>query len=140
MNLLFISILCCLFSLQQIEEPGTKYRKGDYIIYEYYGAYRSDTITLTEKVLSQHENHIVIQVTLENNHEKKIWKQYITDTPENQRNNIIDSLKLVTDHSEITLKNKNNKDLYELYKGTYINPDTAMTLSEKWVTDRNSRK
>jgi len=126
--------------LQQIEEPGTKYRKGDYIIYEYYGAYRSDTITLTEKVLSQHENHIVIQVTLENNHEKKIWKQYITDTPENQRNNIIDSLKLVTDHSEITLKNKNNKDLYELYKGTYINPDTAMTLSEKWVTDRNSRK
>ncbi len=103
------------------ESSSSKFEVGDYVVYKYSGSYRHEPILLTEKVLSKTEgNKLEILVEWKSGNETRAWKQYVTDTPYNRSNNIVDRLVKIDGTNEIELPNKDNQDLYKLYEGTYL--------------------
>jgi hypothetical protein len=102
--------------------PATKYRKGDYIRYQYQGSALAHPVTLDEKILSQEGNKLEIHVRASRADEMREWVQVVTDTPHNQANNIIDGLFEVVNGKRVFLENKDNRDVYRLYEWTFPPP------------------
>jgi hypothetical protein len=103
---------------------STRYRTGDYVVYRYSGSFTPSPVTLREEVLEQQDNRLTIEVRVERGTEKRRWLQVLTDTPENEKNNVVDELYLLSEGNERRrLPNVNNADLYRLYEWTVFNPN-----------------
>ena len=50
--------------------------------------------------------------------ERRRWVQVLTDTPENQENNVIDELWVEREGELVRLENKGNAEVYRLYSWT----------------------
>ena len=95
-------------------EPRTRYRVGDFVVYRYSGAFTTAPVELREEVRAQEGERLRIDVTLARGSERSRWVQVLTDTPENQRNNVIDALyELVNEHA-VRLDNVDNRDAFRL--------------------------
>jgi hypothetical protein len=102
----------------------SKYEVNDFIEYKYSGSFRKDPIKLTEEIIEKNGNQLVILVHLKSSSEERTWKQFVTDTPENQKNNKVDRLiEVLPGNKELILANTKNADLFRQYRGTYIIPD-----------------
>ena len=95
---------------------ATRYRKGDYVIYEYSGSALKAPVTLTEEIVAQNGLKLEIQVTAVRGSEKKTWVQVVTDTRENRHSNKMDALYVIEGGKRVQLQNKDNKDAYRLYQ------------------------
>lgn len=105
------------------DPSGTRYRAGDYVVYRYTGAFTPLPVTLSEQVIKQQGNRLEIYVLAERGEERLEWVQVVTDTPENQRNNVLDQLYLLEHGKRVLLENKDNKDAMRLYRWTLIMPE-----------------
>ncbi len=99
-------------------DPGTRYRAGDFVVYRYRGTFAPAPVVLREEVLAQDGNHLRIQVTAQRGAASRRWVQVLTDTPENQKNNVVDELWTEGDGGLVRLDNKGNADLIDLYSWT----------------------
>lgn len=104
-------------------DAGTRYQVGDYVVYRYSGAFTPAPVSLREVVLEREGDRLVIEVTATRASEQRRWLQVVTDTPENQRNNVVDELYEVVGGSKIRLENRDNLDLYRLYEWVVLQPD-----------------
>lgn len=110
----------------------SRYEAGDYVVYKYSGSYRPEPVFLTEKVLSRTGNKLEILVEWKSGKEFRAWKQFVTDTPFNRKNNIVDRLLWLDAGQETELANENNADLFKLYEGTFLMPQRSPhNLKEK---------
>ncbi|OGS51958.1 MAG: hypothetical protein A3J79_00815 [Elusimicrobia bacterium RIFOXYB2_FULL_62_6] len=100
----------------------SKYEAGDYVVYRYSGSYRPEPVILTEQVLSKNGNKLEILVEWSSGKEARAWKQFVTDTPFNRKNNTVDRLVLLDGGKETELPNEGNADLFKLYEGTFLIP------------------
>ena len=112
----------------------SKYEVGDYVVYKYYGSYRPEPVILTEKILSKAGNKLEILVDWKSGKERRSWKQFVTDTPFNRKNNIIDRLVRIENGKETELPNKDNLDVFKLYEGTYLMPQRSPRLVKEEKT------
>lgn len=108
---------------------GTRYRQGDYVVYEYSGSALKAPVTLTEEIVKQEGLRLEIQVTARRGTEERKWVQVVTDTPENRKNEKLDALYLIRDGKRERLANEGNKDAYRLYE--WIIPPMAGPLQDK---------
>lgn len=103
---------------------ASRYKIGDLVEYRYSGPFQKDLIFLTEEIIEKNGNQLTILVHLKNSVEERKWKQFVTDTIKNQKNNKIDRLvEILASGKEVELLNRNNSDLFRLYRGTYLSPD-----------------
>lgn len=103
--------------------PSTRYRVGDFVVYRYSGAFSPVPVVLRELVRAQEGHRLRIDVTATRGAEELRWIQVLTDTPENQRNNVIDALYQVNDGTPVKLDNHDNRDAFRLYQWTLIMPE-----------------
>lgn len=108
-------------------EPHTRYRAGDFIVYRYRGAFTPAPVELREEVRAQEGERLRIDVTLSTAGARSRWIQVLTDTPENQRDNVIDALYEVVDGRPVRLENPDNRDAFRLYEKTLIMPEGRAT-------------
>lgn len=104
------------------EVPPTKYRKGDYVRYEYRGSALAHPVILDEMILSQEGNQLEIHVRATKKDDVRQWVQVVTDTPHNQANNVIDGLFEIVNGERVRLENIDNRDVYRLYEWTFPPP------------------
>ncbi|MCS6797121.1 MAG: hypothetical protein NZ898_01095 [Myxococcota bacterium] len=107
--------------------PSTRYRVGDYVVYEYRGAWTTAPVILRERVTAREGNRLRIDVTAERGSEVRRWVQVVVDTPENQRNNVVDALYEARDDGFVRLPNEGNRDLFRLYEWVRFEPDGPAT-------------
>ncbi len=108
---------------------GTRYRVGDYVIYEFSGSALKAPVTITEDIIGQDGLRLEIQVTAERSAEERTWVQVVTDTRENRQNEKFDALYLVKDGKREKLVNADNVDTYRLYE--WIIPPMEGPLKDK---------
>ncbi|MEZ4224275.1 MAG: hypothetical protein R3B13_25220 [Polyangiaceae bacterium] len=116
-------------------QPPTKYRQGDWVLYRYSGSFTSAPVMLREEVTKQCGNHLEIEVNVERASERRRWLQVLTDTPENQANNVVDELYVYEGDEKRRLANEKNADIYRLYEWTVVNPDgkpTGLSTTSGW--------
>lgn len=70
----------------------TRYRKGDYVTYRYAGLFTPEPVELRERVVAQDGNRLTLDITATRGTQQLHWEQIVTDTPDNQRNNVVDAL------------------------------------------------
>lgn len=105
------------------DPSGTSYRPGDYVVYRYTGAFTPRPVTLSEQVIKQQGSRLEIYVLAERGDERLEWVQVVTDTPDNQKNNMLDELYLLEHGQRVRLQNRNNEDALRLFRWTMIMPE-----------------
>ena len=111
---------------------GTRYRVGDFVEYRYSGSFSPDPVVLREKITEQNDNHLAIEVHATRGADERGWIQWVTDTPENQKNNVVDKLvELGADGARTELANKSNADLIDLYSWTLPPCDGPPKVGDK---------
>jgi hypothetical protein len=118
------------------EGPQSRYRKGDFVHYRYSGTYTTSPVEFVEVVADQHGLVLEIEVDATRGEEHRTWLQIVTDTPYNQKNNVVDALYVVENGQKRKLKNVNNNDLYALYDWTYVVPEGIPTDLAETDVDR----
>jgi hypothetical protein len=123
----------CLAGLSACNQaPATsRYDPGDYVVYKYYGTYRPEPVILTKKVMSRNGSSVEMLVEWKSGAKNRAWKEFITDTPYNRANNIVDRLVSLEGGRETELANSENSDLFRLYEGTYLLPQRAPSLESQ---------
>lgn len=106
---------------------GTRYEVGDFIVYRYTGAFTPAEVTLREEVTARRGDRLRIEVTATRGGEIRRWIQVVTDTPANQRDNVIDALYEVRDGAPVRLVNAGNQDAFRLYAWTFLEPEGRAT-------------
>lgn len=119
-------------------EP-TRYRIGNRVTYRYTGAHlTAGPVSLEERIVSRGDNNVLhIQVTARRGPDTKQWLQVVTDTPANQRNNIVDALFLIEDGQRRPLDARDPQTLFDLYAWTL--PPTFTPRGEGTRRDINAR-
>jgi len=121
MRALALAAACLSFFCACRQAPAaSRFEPGDYVVYKYYGAYRPQPVFLTKKVLSKNGNSVEILVEWRSGPGRRAWKEFITDTPYNRANNLVDRLVSLEGGKEAELENAENLDLFRLYEGTYL--------------------
>ncbi len=105
------------------KDSTTRYRKGDFVVYRYAGVYTPEPVELRERIVEQHGDRLTIDVTATRGTEQRHWQQVVTDTPENQKNNVVDELYEYAGSERRKLDNASNADLLRLYAWTMLTPD-----------------
>jgi hypothetical protein len=111
-----------------LNKPATRYQKGDYIVYEYGGTQCPVIVVLAEEILEKKGNVLTIEVEVFRGKERKHWIQVVTDTPENQKNGIVDELYEIIEGEKIRLENDDNNAVRELYR--WVIPPEGERLSK----------
>jgi len=104
-------------------EATTRYRVGDYVVYRYSGLFTPEPVLLRERVAEQRGNRLTIDVVATRGSERRHWQQVVTDTPANERNDVIDELYEYVGSERRKLANVGNADLERLYAWTVLVPD-----------------
>ena len=107
--------------------PSTRYRVGDFVVYQYEGMYTEQPVVFREEIRAQEGNRLRIDIRVVRGEEERRWTQVVTDTPENQRNNVIDALYEWQSDRVVQLANESSRDLLRLYEWTIIIPDGRAT-------------
>jgi hypothetical protein len=107
--------------------PSTRYRVGDYVVYRYDGIYSVQPVLFREEICAQEGNRLRIDIQVIRDQEQRRWIQVVTDTPENQRNNVIDALYEWQGDRLVRLANEGSRDLLRLYEWTILTPDGQAT-------------
>jgi len=110
-----------------VTAPTTRYQIGDYVVYRTSGTALPKPVIMREEIRAVEGNRLRIDVTLTRGKEQRRWVQIITDTPENEQNNILDALYEWHGGKWLQLRNEGNKDILRLAAWTLINPDGRMT-------------
>jgi hypothetical protein len=101
-----------------VAHPSTNYRVGDFVVYSYTGEALPKPVKLREEIVQHEGLRLEIQVEARRGNEVQRWIQVVTDTPENQANNVIDELYELNGSERRRLVNKDNRDVYRLYAWT----------------------
>lgn len=104
-------------------EATSRYRKGDFVVYRYSGLYSKEPVELRESIAAQDGKRLTIDVVATRGSEKRRWQQVVTDSPDNERNNVVDELYEYAGGERRKLDNAGNADLKRLYEWTVIVPD-----------------
>ena len=94
-----------------MQNRQTSYRVGDYIAYEYGGTLFPETVILREEVTGRMGQELTIAVSVRRGTAEKRWIQVVTDTSENQRNNVTDALYEVVNDNSKRLENTHTEVL-----------------------------
>jgi len=105
---------------------STLYRLGYFVVYQYGGPALAEPVSLREEVTAQEGDRLRLDVTATRKSGTRAWVQVLTDTPENQRKNVVDAVYEKVDGRFVKLENKKNRDLYRLYEWTLFMPDKPM--------------
>jgi hypothetical protein len=105
---------------------------GDYVVYRTVQLRngKEETIHLLERVDEKHCRRIVLHDWLVRADERREWKMFLTDTPQNQANNVADGVTERTPTGWVTLKNQANADLRRLFD-TGVDVDGPTELVSK---------
>ena len=124
-HLLALALLAagCAATPASTSSSGTRYRLGDYVVYRYGGPALAEPVTLREEVVAQEGSRLRIDVTATRQSGERAWVQVLTDTPRNQRDNVVDALWEKVDGRYVKLANRRNRDLYRLYDWALFKPD-----------------
>jgi hypothetical protein len=119
---------------------GTAYRVGDRVEYRYAGSSLSGEVVLTERITKVEGNRLTIEVVARRDGEEHRWLQVVTDTPESQRDSVIDELYEVRGGLQVRLPNHDNADIFRLYAWTLPpqfdgKPTGASRASTSWRLD-----
>jgi hypothetical protein len=120
---LLFSSSCSTAEVAPSSVPETRYRVGDFVVYHYGGSALQSPVVLREEVVAQHGNRLRIDVTATRGEEKRRWAQVLTDTPANQKNNVVDALYVAEHGRWRRLENTENQDLYHLYEWVVASPE-----------------
>jgi hypothetical protein len=120
---LLLSSSCSTPEVVPSSVPETRYRVGDFVVYRYAGSALSSPVVLREEVVAQQGNRLRIDVTATRGEEKRRWAQVLTDTPANQKNNVVDALYVAEGERWLRLENTDNHDLYRLYEWVVASPE-----------------
>lgn len=124
---LALPVAGCATGMHQPTASGrageTRFRQGNFVLYRYTGAAVTAPVTLKESIVSQDGNRLVIDVVAKRGSEERHWEQVVTDTPENEANNVVDELYEYVGGERRHLLNTGNRDLFRLYEWTLIVPD-----------------
>jgi hypothetical protein len=102
-----------------VAHPSTQYRVGDFVVYSYTGEALPQPVELREEIVQRDGLRLHIQVEARRGSQVRRWVQVVTDTPENQANNVIDELHELIGSERRRLANKDNRDAYRLYEWTF---------------------
>ncbi len=127
-------------SNQASAQNGTRYRVGDRVEYKMSGEFSQTPVSLVETVVAREGDRLRIDVEVTRGEEKRSFAQILTDTPENQENNVVDALYELTPDGAKQLDPR--ADLMRVYEWTLIKPDgraseVKTTKCEKTFTDRS---
>ncbi|HEY1955786.1 MAG TPA: hypothetical protein VGH28_09235 [Polyangiaceae bacterium] len=103
--------------------PTTRFRVGDFVVYRYSGLFTPEPVELRERIAAQDGLRLTIDVTATRGSEQRHWEQVVTDTPENERNGVVDELYEYVGGKRRKLANVGNADLVRLYSWTILQPD-----------------
>jgi hypothetical protein len=131
--LLVIASASCAPARPAISAGTTRYRAGDFVHYRYTGSFTPAPVDLHERVLAQKGDVLEIEVTIRRGAEQRQFVQVVTDTPENQKSNVVDELYVLEGGARRRLENQKNIDLFALYDWTFVIPDAE-------PTDRSDRE
>jgi hypothetical protein len=102
-----------------VAQPSTQYRVGDFVVYSYTGEALPQPVELREEIVQRDGLRLEIQIQARRGKEVRRWIQVVTDTPENQANNVIDELYELIGSERRLLANNDNRDAYRLYEWTF---------------------
>ncbi len=105
--------------------PHTRYQVGDRVEYHYSGAFTSAPVRLTETVIAQEGERLRIDVEVARGADLRRFAQVLTDTPENEKNNVVDALYELGAGAPVALDPQ--RDLLRVYEWTFIRPDGKAT-------------
>jgi hypothetical protein len=88
-------------------------------VYSYTGEGLPQPVTLREEIVQRDGLRLHIQVEARRGSQVRRWVQVVTDTPQNQANNVIDELYELIGAERRRLANKDNRDVYRLYEWTF---------------------
>ena len=106
---------------------GTRYRVGDFVVYRYSGSFSIASVTLREEVMAQQGTRVRIDVTATRGADVRRWIQVVTDTPENEKGNVVDALYEMQGEKWALLANEKNADLLRLSSWIIVEPDGRAT-------------
>ncbi|CAN5527377.1 hypothetical protein BH09MYX1_BH09MYX1_45240 [soil metagenome] len=109
------------------EPQGTRYHLGDFVVYRYDGSFTQTPVTMREEITAQEGKRLRIDVTVTRGSDERKWAQVVTDTPENQRANVVDALFEWQGGKFVRLENAANADLLRLYGWVLVVPDGRPT-------------
>jgi len=121
-------------------QNATRYRVGDRVEYHMTGEFSAAPVRLVETVVAQQDNRLRIDLEISRGDEKRSFAQVVSDTPENEENNVADALyELKPDGTAAQLDPR--RDLMRVYEWTLIKPDGKATdvktaKCQKTITDR----
>jgi hypothetical protein len=120
---LAVAAACGCAAAAPAPPSATRYRLGDYVVYRYAGPALAEPVTLREEVVAQEGLRLRIDVTATRPSGERAWVQVLTDTPKNQRDNVVDALWEKVDGRYVKLANRKNRDVYRLYDWALFKPD-----------------
>lgn len=112
----------------------TRFRVGDYVLYEYSGSWLPASVRLTEEVTRQDGNRLTIEVRARRGDDERRWIQVVIDTPEHREGNMVEELYEIVDGDIRYLENKGNADVRRLYE--WVLPPRGKQLSETRKSER----
>ncbi|MEM9075164.1 MAG: hypothetical protein AAGE52_42090 [Myxococcota bacterium] len=115
-------------------QPTSDFRVGDYVVYDYTGAYAPAPTRLRQEIRRVNGLQIEMEVRAERGEERREWAQVLTDTEENRQNHVIDELYEVSNGTRTPLANENNRDLMRLYGWTL--PDCVAPVEQLPTEER----
>ena len=104
-------------------DASTRFRVGDYVVYRYTGLFTPEPVELRERITAREGKRLTIDVVATRGSEQRHWEQVVTDTPENERDNVVDELFEYVGGKRQKLANAGNADLMRLYSWTVLQPD-----------------
>jgi hypothetical protein len=100
----------------------TRYRVGDRVEYTMSGEFSPSPVKLVETVVAKQDDRLRIDVEISRGADTRRFAQVLTDTPENEENNVLDALyELKPDGGAVALDP--HADLMRVYEWTLIKPD-----------------
>ena len=125
----WLGLVCCIalsscaatlqFRTAPVAHPWTQYRVGGFVVYSYTGEALPQPVTLRKEIVQRDGLRLHIQVESRRGSRVRRWVQVVTDTAENQANNVIDELYELIGTERRRLANKDNRDVYRLYEWTF---------------------
>ncbi len=105
------------------KEAPSRFHQGDFVAYRYTGLFTKEPVEMRERVVEQHGNQLTIDVVVTRGGEQRHWQQIVTDTPANEKNNVVDALYEYAGSERKKLDNVGNADLLRLNAWTMLTPD-----------------
>ena len=107
--------------------PSSRYRVGDFVVYRYSGSFSAEPVTMREEVTAQEGLRLRIDVSVTRGAESRRWVQIVTDTKENEANNVLDALYEWQGDKLVKLANEKNADILRLSSWVMVEPDGHAT-------------